>query len=79
MRGSGVGETGYRYLAGACNNGQTNQNGDCLSPTVDNNNSGAVHRYKIVVDSRITNESQAEISRKIGAVAGNPLSGQLMF
>ncbi|NRF65005.1 DUF6701 domain-containing protein [Vibrio coralliilyticus] len=66
LRGSGVDETGYRYLAGACNNGQTNQNGNCLSPTVDNNNSGAVHRYKIVVDSRITNESQVEISRKIG-------------
>ncbi|USD32879.1 MULTISPECIES: DUF6701 domain-containing protein [Vibrio] len=66
LRGSGVDETGYRYLAGACNNGQTNQNGDCLSPTVDDNNSGAVHRYKIVVDSRVTNESQVEISRKIG-------------
>ena len=25
IRGSGVDETGYRYLAGACNNGQTNQ------------------------------------------------------
>ncbi|CAM2812000.1 DUF6701 domain-containing protein [Vibrio neptunius] len=77
MRGSGVGETGYRYLAGACNNGQTNQNGDCLSPTVDNNNSGAVHRYKIVVDSRITNESQVEISRKIGSGSWQSIVGPI--
>ncbi|GLT17120.1 hypothetical protein GCM10007938_08970 [Vibrio zhanjiangensis] len=66
IRGSGVDETGYRYLAGACNNGQNNANGNCLSPTVDNNNSSSVHRYRIVVDSQVTNQSQVEISRKIG-------------
>lgn len=77
LRGSGVNETGYRYLAGACGNGQTNPNGNCLSPTVDGNNSGATHRYKIVVDSRIANESQVEISRKIGSGNWQPIVGPI--
>lgn len=67
LRGSGEDETGYRYLAGACNNGTTNTNGNCLDPTVDNNNSGDIHRYKIVVDSRVTNQSLVEILRKVGS------------
>jgi len=67
LRGSGEDETGYRYLAGACNNGTTNTNSSCLDPTVDNNNSGDVHRYKIVVDSRVTNQSLVEILRKVGS------------
>jgi MSHA biogenesis protein MshQ len=75
IRGSGVDETGYRYLAGACNNGQTNTNGNCLSPRVDNNSSGPVHRYRIVVDSRSANQSQVEILRKIGSGSWQPIVG----
>ncbi|MBN3493515.1 DUF6701 domain-containing protein [Vibrio neptunius] len=75
LRGSGANETGYQYLAGACNNGQTNQNSNCLSPTVDNNNVGSVHRYKIVVDSRISNQSQVEIFRKIGTADWQTIVG----
>lgn len=75
LRGSGSGESGYRYLAGACNNGQTNTNGECLNPKVDGNNSGSTHRYKIVVDSRQQNESQVEISRKIGAGSWQTIVG----
>ncbi|KJY82052.1 hypothetical protein TW81_15305 [Vibrio galatheae] len=70
LRGSGVGETGYKYLAGACNNGNSNQSGNCLDPKVDDNNTSdpsQVHRYKIVVDSRNTGQSNVEIFRRIGA------------
>ncbi|NOJ25589.1 DUF6701 domain-containing protein [Vibrio coralliilyticus] len=77
LRGSGSNETGYRYLAGACNNGQTNQNSNCLSPTVDNNNSGSIHRYKIVVDSRVSNQSQVEIFRKIGSADWQTIVGPI--
>ncbi|WP_245798222.1 DUF6701 domain-containing protein [Vibrio ostreicida] len=77
LRGSGVDETGYRYLAGACNNGQTNQNGNCLSPTVDDNNSGSVHRYRITVDSRVVGESQVEILRKIGSGTWQTIVGPI--
>ncbi|MFH4665842.1 DUF6701 domain-containing protein [Vibrio cidicii] len=77
LRGSGEDETGYRYLAGACNNGTTNTSGSCLSPTVDNNNSGDVHRYKIVVDSRVTNQSQVEILRKVGSGNWQTIVGPL--
>ena len=66
LRGSGTDETGYKYLAGACNNGSTNQNASCLDPEVDKNNSGDTHRYKIVVDSRNSGESNVEIFRKLG-------------
>jgi len=66
LRGSGTDETGYKYLAGACNNGSTNQNASCLDPEVDKNNSGNTHRYKIVVDSRNSGESNVEIFRKLG-------------
>ncbi|WP_119564877.1 DUF6701 domain-containing protein [Vibrio cholerae] len=77
LRGSGEDETGYRYLAGACNNGTTNTRGSCLSPTVDNNNSGDVHRYKIVVDSRVSNQSQVEILRKVGSGNWQTIVGPL--
>ncbi|MBE4581410.1 DUF6701 domain-containing protein [Vibrio navarrensis] len=77
LRGSGEDETGYRYLAGACNNGTTNTSGSCLSPTVDNNNSGDVHRYKIVVDSRVSNQSQVEILRKVGSGNWQTIVGPL--
>ncbi|MBE4592789.1 MSHA biogenesis protein MshQ [Vibrio navarrensis] len=77
LRGSGEDETGYRYLAGACNNGTTNISGSCLSPTVDNNNSGDVHRYKIVVDSRVSNQSQVEILRKVGSGNWQTIVGPL--
>ncbi|EKO3927864.1 polymer-forming cytoskeletal protein [Vibrio metschnikovii] len=77
LRGSGEAETGYRYLAGACNNGNTNINGSCLNPTVDNNNSGDIHRYKIVVDSRVTNQSQVEILRKVGSGNWQTIVGPL--
>ncbi|WP_281630725.1 DUF6701 domain-containing protein [Vibrio sp. St2] len=77
LRGSGSNEAGYRYLAGACNNGQTNQNSNCLSPTVDNNNSGSIHRYKIVVDSRVSNQSQVEIFRKIGSADWQTIVGPI--
>ena len=66
LRGSGTDETGYKYLTGACNNGSTNQNASCLDPEVDKNNSGDTHRYKIVVDSRNSGESNVEIFRKLG-------------
>ncbi|EMQ2876012.1 MSHA biogenesis protein MshQ [Vibrio navarrensis] len=77
LRGSGEDETGYRYLAGACNNGTTNTNGSCLDPTVDNNNSGDIHRYKIVVDSRVSNQSQVEILRKVGSGNWQTIVGPL--
>ncbi|EKO3774553.1 MSHA biogenesis protein MshQ, partial [Vibrio metschnikovii] len=77
LRGSGEAETGYRYLAGACNNGTTNINGSCLNPIVDNNNSGDIHRYKIVVDSRVTNQSQVEILRKVGTGNWQTIVGPL--
>lgn len=66
LRGSGTNETGYEYLAGACNNGTTNSSGSCLDPEVDDNNRGVTHRYKIVVDSRNGGESNVEIFRKLG-------------
>ncbi|WP_351090169.1 hypothetical protein, partial [Shewanella sp. S1-49-MNA-CIBAN-0167] len=55
IRGSGSGTSGYPYLRGTCSNGSINQNGDCLSPKVDNNNVSPAHRYRITVDSLIAN------------------------
>ena len=66
LRGSGIDQTGYKYLAGACNNGTINSWGSCLDPKVDNNNNGDTHRYKIIVDSRNRGESNVEIFRKLG-------------
>lgn len=77
LRGSGTDETGYRYLAGACNNGSSNANGNCLDPTVDDNNSGDIHRYKIVIDSRSSGESNVEIFRKLGSGNWNTIVGPI--
>lgn len=66
VRGSGVGTAGYRYLAGTCNNGTTNTNRNCLSPTVDNNQSNP-HRYRFTIDSRISNQSLVKIERNTGS------------
>ncbi|WP_064791247.1 DUF6701 domain-containing protein [Shewanella woodyi] len=64
VRGSGSGTSGYGYLKGACNNGTTNTNGDCLNPRVDNNNGSPTHRYRITVDSRVAGQSIVEVQRK---------------
>ncbi|MFY2509749.1 DUF6701 domain-containing protein [Vibrio pectenicida] len=65
IRGSGSGESGYRYLAGTCNDGQTNTS-SCLSPTVDNNNSGSVHTYELEIDSRYRERANVRVYRKVG-------------
>ncbi|WP_435248406.1 DUF6701 domain-containing protein [Vibrio sp. nBUS_14] len=69
LRGSGSGETGYQYLAGACEDGTNASNGECLDPSVDGSNDSnrANHRYKIVIDSRLNEQSNVEIFRKIGS------------
>ncbi|WP_439146298.1 DUF6701 domain-containing protein [Vibrio sp.] len=69
LRGSGSGETGYQYLAGACEDGTNSSNGECLDPSVDGSNDSnrANHRYKIVIDSRLNEQSNVEIFRKIGS------------
>jgi len=66
VRGSGVGTAGYRYLAGTCSNGTTNTGGSCLSPTVDNNQN-TPHRYRLTIDSRVTNQSLVQIERNTGS------------
>lgn len=64
IRGSGSGTSGYSYLAGACING-TQNTGSCLSPRVDGNGSAnPVHRYRIEVDSRQSNKTFVEVSRR---------------
>ncbi|MGL6004934.1 DUF6701 domain-containing protein [Aeromonas sobria] len=64
IRGSGSGTSGYSYLAGACVNG-TQNTGSCLSPRVDGNGSAnPVHRYRIEVDSRQSNKTFVEVSRR---------------
>ncbi|PMG31917.1 MSHA biogenesis protein MshQ [Shewanella sp. 10N.286.52.C2] len=65
VRGSGSGTSGYDYLRGTCNNGQNNPNGDCLSPTVDNNEN-ANHRYRITVDSQVAGQSMVSVERDTG-------------
>lgn len=77
LRGSGTNETGYEYLAGACNDGTTNTSGSCLDPEVDDNNSGDTHRYKIVVDSRNNGESNVEIFRKLGSGSWSTIVGPI--
>lgn len=64
VRGSGSGTSGYRYLRGACNNGTTNTNGNCLNPTVDDNNGSPAHRYRITVDSRVAGQSLVAVERR---------------
>ena len=64
VRGSGSGTSGYRYLKGACNNGATNPNGNCLNPKVDDNNGNPIHRYRITVDSRVAGQSIVEVQRR---------------
>lgn len=67
IRGSGSGTSGYRYLAGTCNNGTSNTNTGCLSPTIDNNNVSPAHRYRITVDSQIANQSWVKVERNTGS------------
>ncbi|WP_285163454.1 DUF6701 domain-containing protein [Shewanella goraebulensis] len=66
VRGSGSGTSGYDYLRGTCNNGQDNPNGDCLTPTVDNNEN-ANHRYRITVDSQVAGQSMVSVERDTGS------------
>lgn len=66
LRGSGSGSAGYRYLAGTCNNGTTNTNGSCLSPTVDNNGTSS-HRYKVTIDSRVSGQAMVKVERNTGS------------
>ncbi|WP_287481021.1 DUF6701 domain-containing protein [Shewanella sp.] len=67
VRGSGVGTSGYRYLHGACNDGKTNVNSNCLSPTVDSSSNSATSRYKITVDSRTTGQAVVKVERNTGS------------
>ena len=67
VRGSGSGTSGYPYLRGACNNGTTNTSGNCLSPTVDNNNVTPAHRYRITIDSKVAGQSIVKVERNSGA------------
>lgn len=66
IRGSGSGYTGYRYLAGACNNGTSNIYSNCLSPTIDNNQN-SVHRYRLTMDSRTAGQSLVTLERDTGS------------
>ncbi|MCC4832989.1 MSHA biogenesis protein MshQ [Shewanella sp. 10N.7] len=66
IRGSGSGTSGYPYLRGTCNNGTTNTTGDCLTPPVDNNENDN-HRYRIVIDSRVSGQSLVSVSRDTGS------------
>lgn len=65
IRGSGSGTTGYRYLRGTCNNGTTNTNTNCLSPSVDGNGS-ANHKYQLTIDSRVSGQSIVKVQRDTG-------------
>jgi len=75
LRGSGSGYSGYNYLAGTCNNGTTNTNGDCLNPRVDNTNGNPQHRYRIVIDSTQALTSLVTVSRKVGTDSWKTLIG----
>ncbi|WP_242620370.1 DUF6701 domain-containing protein [Shewanella maritima] len=66
IRGSGSGTSGYKYLRGTCDNGQTNPGGNCLTPTVDNNNVNPAHRYRITVDSEVAGQSIVSVERDTG-------------
>lgn len=67
IRGSGSGTSGYPYLRGTCSNGTTNTSGNCLSPTIDNNNVAPAHRYRITVDSQVANQSLVKVERNTGS------------
>ncbi|MCU7376320.1 hypothetical protein PEC18_37430 [Paucibacter sp. O1-1] len=67
IRGSGSGTSGYPYLRGTCSNGTTNTSGECLSPTVDDNNVSPAHRYRITVDSQIASQSLVKVERDSGS------------
>ncbi|MDP5147697.1 MSHA biogenesis protein MshQ [Shewanella sp. ULN5] len=67
VRGSGSGTSGYPYLRGSCNNGTTNTTGNCLAPTVDNNNVTPAHRYRITVDSKVVGQSIVKVERNTGS------------
>jgi MSHA biogenesis protein MshQ len=67
IRGSGSGTSGYPYLRGTCSNGTTNTSGNCLSPTIDNNNVTPAHRYRITVDSQVANQSLVKVERNTGS------------
>ncbi|KGK09303.1 DUF6701 domain-containing protein [Vibrio navarrensis] len=67
LRGSGSGYSGYNYLAGTCNNGTINTNGDCLSPDIDDNDGNLLHRYRIVIDSTQAGTSFVTVSRRVGS------------
>ncbi|MCL1142104.1 DUF6701 domain-containing protein [Shewanella gaetbuli] len=67
IRGSGSGTSGYPYLRGSCANGTINPSGNCLSPTVDNNNVVPAHRYRITVDSQVLGQSIVSVERNTGA------------
>ncbi|MGI2096067.1 DUF6701 domain-containing protein [Shewanella glacialipiscicola] len=67
VRGSGAGTSGYRYLKGTCNNGNSNTSGNCLSPTVDGNNVSPAHRYKITIDSQVSGQSMVKVERNTGS------------
>jgi MSHA biogenesis protein MshQ len=61
MRGSGSGNTGYRYIAGTPAN---------LSPGIDNAASTSPapgHTYRITVDGRFTDEARVTVERDSGA------------
>lgn len=66
IRGSGSGTTGYRYLRGTCNNGTSNTNTACLSPSVDGNGS-ANHKYQLTIDSRGSGQSIVKVARDTGS------------
>ncbi|MFY8273748.1 DUF6701 domain-containing protein [Pseudoalteromonas sp. SSDWG2] len=67
LRGSGNGYSGYRYLKGTCNDGQSSGAFPCLSPAVDGTGSTVAHRYRIELDSRVANQTIVSISRDSGS------------
>lgn len=66
IRGSGNGVTGYRYLAGACNNGTTNTATNCLNPAIDGNQN-TLHRYRLTLDSQTTGRAYLTLERDVGS------------
>lgn len=68
VRGSGAGTSGYNYLKGTCNDGSSNTNGSCLSPTVDSGTDGnRPHRYRLTIDSRTSGQSMVKVERNTGS------------
>lgn len=57
IRGSGVGSTGYRYLAHSLS----------LSPGVDGTSTTTPHRYRIEVDSTVTGRAVVRVQRNTGS------------